>query len=301
MSTLAITGGTGFVGARLIDHALTVGHEVRALARKPQAERTGVTWIAGSLSDAPALAELVRGADAVIHVAGVTNAPDRAAFAAGNVEGTRAILAATEAAGTPRFVHVSSLSAREPQLSNYGWSKAEGDRQVAASPLGWTIVRPPAIYGPGDHDMLEMFRLAKRGFVPVPSAGRFSAIHVDDLARLLVALAEAPADRAIFEADDETPGGWDHRDFVRALGDAVGTAARPIPVPPGVLMAAARVARLVQGNRARLTPDRAAYFAHPDWTAAPDRRPPAELWVPAIATLDGLKQTTEWYRAAGLL
>lgn len=298
---LAITGGTGFVGKRTIDHALAKGHQVRALTRRAQLERDGVTWIEGALDRPEALLDLVRGADAVIHIAGVTNAPDRAAFAAGNVDGTRAILDAATTAGPARFVHVSSLSAREPELSNYGWSKAEGDRLVAASDLGWTIIRPPAIYGPGDHDMLEMFRLAKRGLVPVPSRGRFSAIHADDLAALLVALAASPTDRQTYEVDDETPDGWDHRDFARALGEAVGSNARPLPVPPAIMTGAARVARLVQGSKARLTPDRAAYFAHPDWTVDPALRPPSALWRPKIPTREGLKATAQWYRANGLL
>ena len=80
-------------------------------------------------------------ADAVIHVAGVVNAPDRAGFAAGNIEGTRAMLNAAQAADVRRFVHVSSLAAREPELSDYGWSKAQGDKLVKASPLHWSTTR----------------------------------------------------------------------------------------------------------------------------------------------------------------
>src|SRR5687767_4878356 len=95
---LAVTGGTGFVGKRLIALALERGDEVAALTRKPQFPRPGVTWVEGALDDEAALAALVRDADAVIHVAGVVSAPDRAGFAAGNIDGTRAILAAAEAA-----------------------------------------------------------------------------------------------------------------------------------------------------------------------------------------------------------
>ena len=79
----------------------------------------------------------------MIHVAGVVNAPDAAGFEAGNVIGTGAVLAAAERAGIARFVHVSSLSAREPQLSQYGASKARSEALVAASPLS-DRHRPPA-------------------------------------------------------------------------------------------------------------------------------------------------------------
>jgi uncharacterized protein YbjT (DUF2867 family) len=301
MSVLAITGGTGFVGKRVIDLALRRGHQLRALTRRPQPERDGVNWVTGALDTPDALAELVRGADAVIHIAGVVNASDRAGFIQGNVAGTKAVLAAAASGGVRRFVHVSSLSAREPQLSQYGWSKAEGDAAVQASGLDWSIVRPPAIYGPGDHEMLEMFRLAKRGVVPLPPAGRFSTIHVDDLAALLIALSQSAGDRAIHEADDETPHGWSHPDFARALGRAVGKRVVPLSTPRPLLALTARVARAVQGERAKLTPDRVAYFCHPDWTVHPDRRPPPALWRPAIAADEGLTATAEWYRAHGLL
>lgn len=300
MSVLAVTGGTGFVGKRLIDRALATGHRVRALTRRDQPARPGVAWVRGALGTPDALAELARGADAVIHIAGVVNARDRARFVAGNVDGTRAVLTAAQDAGIKRFIHVSSLSAREPGLSDYGWSKAQGDAAVTASDRDWAIVRPPAIYGPGDHEMLEMFRLARRGVVPLPPPGRFSTLHVDDLAALLLALAASDA-RGVFEADDETPLGWSHVEFAHALGRAVGRRVVPISTPGALLALSARIARAVQGDRARLTPDRAAYFRHPDWVVRADRRPPPALWRPRIATEAGLAATAEWYRAEGLL
>nr|MDQ2879262.1 SDR family oxidoreductase [Pseudomonadota bacterium] len=189
MSIIAVTGGTGFVGGHVLDLALGAGHQVRALTRRPQRDRTGVTWVEGALDRPDSLAALVAGASAVLHVAGVINAPDRAGFAAGNIEGTRAVIAAAQNAGIRRFVQVSSLAAREPELSAYGWSKREADALLMASSLDWTIVRPPAIFGPRDHEMLELFRLAKWRVIPLPPAGgRMSVIAVEDLARLLVAL-----------------------------------------------------------------------------------------------------------------
>src|SRR5690242_13818617 len=197
MSILAVTGGTGFVGGTLINLARREGHQIRALTRRPQPAHEGVTWIEGSLGQDDALAELVASADAVIHVAGVVNAPDRAGFVAGNVDGTQAIVEAAEAAGVRRFVHVSSLAAREPQLSDYGWSKAEAERVVEGSGLDWTMVRPPAIYGPGDMEMRELFRLAKRGFAFTPPAGRLSVIEVSDLGRLLLALTQVETNQRL--------------------------------------------------------------------------------------------------------
>ena len=102
----------------------------------------------------------------------MVNAPDRAGFASGNIAGTQTVVDAATRAGIKRFVHVSSLSAREPGLSNYGWSKQEAERVVAASPLDWTMVRPPAIYGPGDMEMRDTFRAAQLGIALTPPRGK---------------------------------------------------------------------------------------------------------------------------------
>jgi len=301
MTVIAVTGGTGFVGSHFIEHALTQGHQLRALTRRPQAERAGITWVEGALDKPDSLAVLVQGADAVLHIAGVINAPDRADFAAGNIDGTRALIAATEAAGIRRFVQVSSLTAREPDLSLYGWSKAEADKLLIASGLDWTIVRPPAIFGPRDQEMLELFKLAKRHVVPLPPAGgRMSVIAVGELIRLLLALPTSNAlIREIVEPDDGRPDGWDHRDFARAIGVAMGSKVLPLPLPRPILDAIAALDGLFRGKNAKLTPDRVAYFCHRDWVS--HARPPADVWAPQEDTPTALAATALWYRQQGLL
>ena len=265
--------------------------------------RDGVAWIAGSLEDRDSLRALADGADAVIHVAGVINAPDAAGFEAGNVAGTVAMLDAAKSAGVKRFVHVSSLAAREPQLSMYGASKARSEVRVNASGLSHAIVRPPAVYGPGDRETLELFKMAKRGLVLLPPRGRLSLIHVDDLAGLLLALATPDAPSGItVEPDDGTPGGWTHEDFARALGRATG---KPRPVAlharASLLNMGAALDRLVRGKKAKLTPDRAAYFAHPDWVVRTSAKAPSSLWAPRIPTEKGLAATARWYEEQGWL
>lgn len=301
---VALTGATGFLGGSVLEQLVGDRQEVRALTRRPQPERTGVTWIAGDLSDATALADLVVGSSAVIHVAGAINAPDRAAFAAANRDGTDLLVKAAQAAGVSRFVLVSSLSAREPCLSDYGWSKREGELVVERSDLNWTIVRPPAIYGPGDREMLEMFRMAARGLVLLPPAGRLSVIHADDLARLLVLLAGDRSNSspgATYEVDDGTPGGFTHVGFAHALGRAVGRRARILSLPRFSMMLAARIDGLVRGKGAKLTIDRARYFCHPDWVVAPERQVPSSLWSPEIGADEGLTATASGYRTKGWL
>ncbi len=298
--TLAITGATGFVGQTLVRIALEGGWHVRALTRSPQVSKDGLSWISGSLEQPASLAELVRGSDAVIHVAGVVNAADRAGFAKGNIDGTRAIIEAAQNEGVARFIHVSSLSAREPALSNYGWSKAEAESVVAGSGLDWTMVRPPAIYGPGDKDMLDLFKMAQRGFVLLPPAGRLSVIEVSDLAKLLLVLNEKTETVGqIYDADDGRPGGWSHVEFGRAIGEAVGKRVTTLSMPRMFVSIGAKLDQIMRGNGAKLTDDRAAYFCHADWVI---RTPvPASIWAPQIDTAIGLRDTAQAYRKAGWL
>ena len=298
----AITGGTGFVGSRLIDLALAAGHTVRALTRRSQPERTGVTWIPGALDTPDALATLVAGSDAVLHVAGVVNAPDRAGFVAGNITGTQAVVDAAMRAQVRRFVHVSSLAAREPDISTYGWSKREAETVVAASTLDWTVVRPPAIYGPGDMEMRDLFRMAKMGVALLPPGGRLSVIEVGDIAALLLAVAETDAGKLILEPDDGRPDGWIHAELLGAMGIASGRKrVVPIALPRFVLDLIARGDTLLRGKAAKLTHDRVGYMCHPDWTIDPARRPSPDLWTPQVPTQQGLADTAAWYRANGLL
>jgi nucleoside-diphosphate-sugar epimerase len=305
VSLIAITGATGFVGSAVLDAALADGHQVRALARRDQTARAGVEWVRGDLGDTAALAALVEGADAVIHVAGLTNTPDPATFEAANVTGTANVIAAMKQAGARRLVFVSSLSARMPGLSAYGASKAKAEALVEASGLDWTTVRPPGVYGPRDVDYLEMFRTAKWGFVPLPPGGASSIIHADDLARLLVALAAgnaAATKKQTYEPDDGREGGWSHKELAQAIGRAVGKRSVFAPhLPRAVLEATATADRLVRGDRAKLTADRVGYMCHPNWVSRFDRKPPPGLWQPRIGGEEGLKATAEWYRREGWL
>ncbi|WP_121114921.1 NAD-dependent epimerase/dehydratase family protein [Croceibacterium ferulae] len=300
---LALTGGTGFVGSALIELAIGRGISVRALARSEQPPRAGVTWIRGDLADTAALERLVAGTQAVLHLAGVVSAPDPARFHQGNVEGTEALVHAAQAGGVSRFVFVSSLSAREPALSAYGRSKFHAEELVQVSGLDWTIVRPPAIYGPRDREMLELFKAARWGVIPMPPAGRASMIHVMDLARVLLALVPASPDvsQRLFEPDDGRAGGWSHREMAQAIGAAVGRRVRVPHLPRAALLLAARLDGMVRGTGAKLTADRVGYMTHPDWVCRPEKAPPADLWRPEIATGDGLAATAAWYRAKGWL
>lgn len=296
---LAVTGGTGFVGGHLLALATAQGHTVRALTRRPQSPLPGVDWIAGDLATPGSLCD---GVDSVIHIAGTITATTRAGFDAGNVAGTASIVAAAHAAGVRRFVHVSSLAAREPSLSDYGASKAAAEALVAVSGLDAAIIRPPGVYGPGDRETLPVFQIIARGWAILPGDGRFSLIDVDDLAGALLALAAS--DWTGTAEIDDGDGAYIHADLARAIGVAVGRTPWLIRLPLGVLRATATVetalARLAK-RHPRMTHDRARYLAHPDWVTATDRALPASLWQPTTDLATGLARTVAWYRTHGWL
>jgi nucleoside-diphosphate-sugar epimerase len=298
---IAVTGGTGFVGARLLLQLAEGDDEVRALTRRPMEAGRNISWVDGALDRPDSLRQLVEGADVVIHVAAVISGRTAADFDPCNVEGTRLLASAAREAGVGRFIHVSSLAAREPDISLYGASKAKSEAAVRASGLDFAIVRPPAVYGPGDKETLELFRWAKRGLVLLPPEGKASIIHADDLARLLIALARQPAlSGAVYEPDDGS-GGLTHRQLAQTLGAAVGRKGVAVSMPKPALRLGAAIDQWMRGREAKLTRDRAAYFCHPDWISDPAKGVPLEVWRPSISLAQGMAATVLWYRAQGWL
>lgn len=301
IKTLAITGATGFVGSHMLNVAVREGFHIRALTRRSQDDRSSVTWVRGSLNNPASLSKLCAGADAIIHIAGVVNAPTREEFETGNIAGTLAMVEAAKQSSARRFIHVSSLAATLPNLSIYGNTKAKAEKIVAASGLNWTIIRPSWVYGPGDRDTLDIFKFAKIGFVPLPvdADDRLSAIHVDDLAHALLAVVPDHEDLTaqIFEVDDGLAGGWSQKGFAKAIGWAVSKRINTITVPKVILKVGAKFDRLLRKDKAKLTQDRVNYFCHDDWTTDPEKRLPANIWSPQIETGQGLKDTAKWYRS----
>ena len=136
----------------------------------------------------------------------------------------------------------------------------------------------------------------------LPPGGRVSLIHVDDLARLLLALAaNEETEQLVLEPDDGRPEGWSHKELAIAIGEAVGRRNLSLSMPSAMLRFGARVDQFLRRERAKLSPDRAAYFSHRDWVVDASRRPLPALWLPQVETEHGLARTAEWYRDEGWL
>jgi nucleoside-diphosphate-sugar epimerase len=300
---VAMTGGTGFAGRHAVTELLRRGHRLRALVRSPAKADLpeGVETVAGDLSNPSALAQLTAGADAVVHLAGAITALDREGYFRVNEAGTQALLRAARASGTPRFVHISSLSAREPGLSHYGASKRAGEEAVLASALNAIIIRPPAVYGPGDKGTLPLIKELTRPLAAIPGRreARFSLIHGRDLARLIAEALEGTG-QGIHEVSDGKPGGYGWDDLVSAAASFRGAPVRALFLPRAVPMAVAGAAEALaklSGRPGMVNRGKVAELYHPDWVSRT-----GTLALPdATGFPAGFAETVAWYRAAGWL
>ena len=321
---VAITGGTGFVGSHLVDTLCAAGVEPRVLIRSPASPRwiadQPVRWVEGSLEQSDALARLVDDAGTVIHLAGVVTADFGAAFDRGNGEGTARLVEAVRA-GAPRarLVYVSSLAAVGPApgpdgvgpeadpapVSDYGRSKLAGERVVRAlgDDVWWGIVRPPAIYGPRDTDMFELFKMARGGIAFIPSGDRWLTVaHVSDVVRCVLAAAVAVEGGQTYHVGEPTPHRLDR--LIRQLAETMDRRVRIVRVPPVTVSAVARVAGSLRRTglwNTALTRDKAREALQPYWTAR-TADSLARLGVGEPTTLaTGAASTWAWYRACGWL
>jgi nucleoside-diphosphate-sugar epimerase len=317
-----VTGGTGFVGIHVIAALHRRGHDAICLVRDPAKARAafGVampTIVAGDLADGDALARAVGGVDAVVHLAGLTAARTRAELFAVNAGGTRALIDAVRAdgAGVRRFVHVSSLAAAGPvehgvvpsgdepahPVSDYGRSKLAGEIPVRTLAIPWTILRPPAVYGPHDRELLRLFRIARRGLAPVfgDGAQRLALVFAPDLADAIVACLErAPADGVYYPAH---PTPTTARRLVEQIGDALGIGVRVVSLPRAIVRPMFRLtgaAAKVAGRATLLSADKANELLAEAWLCSPTALAAATGWHAATDLPSGLAATGDWYRRA---
>lgn len=310
---VALTGATGFIGHHLMVAFVDAGWEVRALSRRPEfMTRTGkgVTVLHGSLESKEVLERLVNGSEMIVHCAGVIMARTREVFHQVNAAGTaRLAEVAAARSGHSRFVLISSLAARRPDISAYAASKREGEVLLARSApdLDWQILRPPVVYGPGDRATLPWFRQFKRGVALAPGSrqARFSVLYVKDLARAVATLLVDPTvPRSIIELHDGHSDGYRWQDIAAAASRLLGFEVRCIHVPPVLshLAASASVIQsLITGKAPMLTQDKLREIRHEDWVCRNNLLDRLTSWRPEVSIEDGFRETVAWYEAKGWL
>jgi nucleoside-diphosphate-sugar epimerase len=316
-----VTGGTGFVGSHLVEHLLAAGHDVTCLVRSPAKARALFAdrpprVVQGGLDDPKAIRDAVAGCDVVFHVAGITSARFRDEFFQVNEGGTVALLRHLPS-GVRRLVYVSSLAAAGPArrgvphdgreraapVTHYGASKLAAELAVRASHLAWTIIRPPAVYGPRDLEFLRVFRLVRGPVLPVFGSGRqeLTFVYVSDLAQALVAAAdaEAAAGHVYYGTHPERV---DQRTFLEAVARAVRTDGRlprmlPIPaLPARAALWVTQAGAFLAGRATVLTADKANEFYADSFACSPEPLERDTGWRAEHGLASGVPLTAAWYR-----
>lgn len=193
-----ITGGSGFVGRRLVGRLADLGvSDVTLLlrdTRRMQAQFARPSWrFVETDITGPIPADAVPRGSTVIHLASATGSVAPKMMQRVIVEGTRNVLAAAERANARHFVYVSSIAAayRDKRSAPYATSKAEAELSVTGAKIPHTLVRPTMVFGAGSPNQAALQRLATLAFPLLPGEGhvRVQPIHVDDLVDALIYLA----------------------------------------------------------------------------------------------------------------
>lgn len=325
-----VTGASGFIGRHLVEKLLAHGHEVRGLVRDPARmgglEHPRLTLHSGDLTRPESVAAAARGVDAIFHLAAALRARSDSDYDAVNARGTRAVVDALKAAAAagpnraPRLIYVSSLAAAGPAdqgrplkaddpprpISMYGRTKLAGETIIRqeVGDLPWTVVRPPVVYGPRDKDVFLLFKMARRGVLPIIGDGRqpMPMIHVTDLVEAIALAGEKADSGTIWYATDGDI--HDNAGIMEALARAMGVAKpKRVHVPIWFIALAGNVGQLiydVTGRPMVINRDKVREIKAPSWAC--DDEPIRRLgYRPTLNLAAGLADTVRWYRENGWL
>jgi nucleoside-diphosphate-sugar epimerase len=324
-----VTGASGFLGGHVAERLSARGDTVRALVRSTSNTKhletlKGVELFEGSVEQVSRVVEAVDGVDAVVHCAGIVKARSGDEFFTVNVGGTSNLVDAARKVGKAklkRFVHVSSLEAAGPSedgepvpadqenpVTAYGRSKLAAEKVVLAAKddIPVTILRPGAIYGPRDGEILQMFKSIQRGLLPLVGDGSAKGvwIYATDCAEACVraAVADVPSGRVYFV--DDGCGALPLRDMLADAERALGKKAlvrRSLPVP--LFMTVARGVEAfgrLSGKAVMLTREKAAMLLQ-HWVCSSEATRKELAWTPEVPWSVGVVKAVTWYRENGWL
>ncbi|MEI6756952.1 MAG: NAD(P)-dependent oxidoreductase [Chlorobium sp.] len=327
--TILVTGSTGFIGTRLLDFLAKEGDRIRVFLRHESADGSlpeGIDIVRGSFSDSRSLGLAVQGVDRIVHLAGVTKAVDEAGYDEGNVMPVRNLLAAVREhnPALKRFLLVSSLTAAGPAkegthgvresdppcpVSAYGRSKLKAETLCleSSATIPVTIVRPPAVYGPGDRDVLQVFQMLAKGVLVSPGSSgrqRFSMIYVDDLVRgIMMAARSSRAAGGIYYITSPRSLSWD--EVIAAARPVLGfQKLRRVSLPKPFVFFVGTVIGTA-GSLGRkpvlINRDKANELVQDYWVCSPERSDLDLGFKAGTSLAQGVALTIAWYQRKGWL
>ncbi len=316
-----VTGASGFVGSHLVDKLLELNHNVRIIARK----ESKLKWIDTSrveifncdYENISLLKEALSNVDYIFHVAGVIKAKSKDIYYKGNVEVTRNLLKATKEANTnlKKFVFISSQAASGPGFENqpkteemecnpvttYGKSKLEAEKVVKSyeGEIPFTIIRPSAVYGPRDPEILLFFQTLKKGIQPMVgfSEKYVSLVHVQDLIEgiLLAAFSESSLNQTYFISSEK---GYGWEEIGNLSSKILGKRVIKIRIPHFMVYSVAAISQFLsyfKNEATILNLEKAREMVQSNWVCSVEKAKKELGYSQKINLEDGIKQTVDWY------
>lgn len=302
--TIVITGATGFIGGALTKRMTSGDWRIKALVRSGSLNklRQDITaeWVAGDLEDIESLRRLVAGADVIVHCAGAVRGASQSDFDRVNVDGVmRMVHVAAELTPQPQFLLISSLAAREPELSYYAASKFKGEKALASHSGGmsWGVLRPPVVYGPGDRELLPLLQWMFRGIAPLIGSEdkRLSLLYVEDLVEAIVCwLQKNRHQHRSYELHDGHVGGYSWQEIIAVVERLRGKSILSVNIPVFFIKAIASINLLAAktfGGSPMLNPGKVREMTHLNWIADNNILSADTGWIPHVSLEQGLRQT----------
>jgi nucleoside-diphosphate-sugar epimerase len=311
-----VTGATGFIGSHLCEELVKKGYEVTCLTRSSSRlkwlENLTVRIVKGDCTDPTSLRDIVGGFDYIFHLAGLTKSVSKDEFFCINAKGTENLIRVVSEKNPrlKRFIYLSSLAAAGPSkngsplkedcipspVSNYGRSKLEGENSVMkySKEIPVTILRPPAVYGPRDKDMLVMFKMIKKGFFFDLGKCYYSLLYVDDLVHgiILGAESEHAVGNIYFLSGDSFYAG---EQIAMEIASSLDVKAKPLKVPKCVMPFFAFISEKIN-KQGIINRDRIEDFRHSCWICDSGKAKEDMGFQPKVAIKEGIKWTADWYR-----
>ncbi|NPV12038.1 MAG: NAD-dependent epimerase/dehydratase family protein [Ignavibacteria bacterium] len=319
--TSLVTGASGFVGSHLVDKLLSLNHQVRIIARKESklkwVDPSRVEIFTGDYSDINFLRDAVKNVDYIFHVAGVIKSKKKEGYYKGNVEVTKNLLSAVkkENPNLKRFLFVSSQAAAGPSpegfaktedmecnpVTTYGKSKlmAENEVKKFTGIIPFTIVRPSAVYGPRDPEILMFFQTLKKGIQPMVGFREkyVSLVHVSDLIDgiLLAAFSDRSINQTYFISSEK---GYGWEEIGNISSEILGKKVIKIKIPHFVVYLVAAISQtlsLFSKEATILNLEKAREMVQSSWVCSVEKAKKELGYNQKISIEEGIRETINWY------